>query len=164
MNPAAIESTRPRGKDAATDGEALRTHLHGMWASVAGAWEANAAYTDARGAAVSARMLELTAPGPAPVQVAATAALNGSEDCIKEMRATYKLRRDVLVESFSRAGWQVPSPRASMFAGPPFPSRSRVSAAWNFPNCWWRRPISLLAGYRFRRIRRGLRAHCTRGK
>src|SRR6476619_3902351 len=53
-----------RGRDAATDGEALRMHLHGMWASVAGSWEANAAYTDARGAAVSERMLELTAPGP----------------------------------------------------------------------------------------------------
>ena len=64
MNPAAIESTGTRGKDAATEREALRMHLHGMWASVAGAWEANAAYTDARGAAVSARMLELTAPGP----------------------------------------------------------------------------------------------------
>jgi SAM-dependent methyltransferase len=64
VNPAAIEDMGTRGRDAATDGEALRMHLHGMWASVAGAWEANAAYTDARGAAVSERMLELTAPGP----------------------------------------------------------------------------------------------------
>ncbi len=39
-----------------------------------------------------------------PVQVAATAALNGPEDCIREMRETYKRRRDVLVESFGRAG------------------------------------------------------------
>ncbi len=51
-----------------------------------------------------------------PVQVAAIAALNGPDDCIKEMRETYKRRRDVLVESFGRAGWDVPSPRASMFA------------------------------------------------
>jgi alanine-synthesizing transaminase len=51
-----------------------------------------------------------------PVQVAATAALNGSDDCIHEMRATYRRRRDVLVESFGRAGWHIPSPRASMFA------------------------------------------------
>jgi SAM-dependent methyltransferase len=64
VNPAAIESTGTGGKDAATEREALRMHLHGMWARVAGAWEANAAYTDARGAAVSARMLELTAPRP----------------------------------------------------------------------------------------------------
>jgi alanine-synthesizing transaminase len=51
-----------------------------------------------------------------PVQVAATAALNGPEDCIREMRDTYRRRRDVLVESFDRAGWHVPPPTASMFA------------------------------------------------
>ena len=56
-----------------------------------------------------------------PVQVAATAALNGSDDCIHEMRAIYKRRRDVLVELFGRAGWNVPAPRASMFAWAPIP-------------------------------------------
>jgi alanine-synthesizing transaminase len=57
-----------------------------------------------------------------PVQVAATAALNGPDDCIHEMRAIYKRRRDVLVESFGRAGWEVPAPRASMFAWAPIPT------------------------------------------
>jgi alanine-synthesizing transaminase len=56
-----------------------------------------------------------------PVQVAATAALNGPDDCIVEMRETYKRRRDVLVESFARAGWDIPPPRASMFAWAPLP-------------------------------------------
>ena len=56
-----------------------------------------------------------------PVQVAATAALNGPEDCIHEMRAIYRRRRDVLVESFGRAGWEIPPPRASMFAWAPIP-------------------------------------------
>ena len=56
-----------------------------------------------------------------PVQVAATAALNGPEDCIKEMRDTYRRRRDTLVESFGRAGWEVPPPKASMFAWSPIP-------------------------------------------
>jgi alanine-synthesizing transaminase len=56
-----------------------------------------------------------------PVQVAATAALNGSDDCVREMRDTYRRRRDVLVESFARAGWIVPAPRASMFAWAPIP-------------------------------------------
>jgi alanine-synthesizing transaminase len=56
-----------------------------------------------------------------PIQVAATAALNGPDDCIHEMRATYKRRRDALVESFGRAGWPVPAPRASMFAWAPIP-------------------------------------------
>src|ERR671925_1924847 len=56
-----------------------------------------------------------------PVQVAATAALNGPEDCIRDMREIYKRRRDVLVESFGRAGWHIPAPRASMFAWAPIP-------------------------------------------
>ncbi len=60
-----------------------------------------------------------------PVQVAATAALNGPDDCIREMRDTYRRRRDVLVESFGRAGWRVPTPRASMFAWAPLPEPFR---------------------------------------
>ena len=51
-----------------------------------------------------------------PIQVAATAALNGPTDCIDEMRATYRRRRDVLVESFANAGWEFEPPAASMFA------------------------------------------------
>jgi alanine-synthesizing transaminase len=51
-----------------------------------------------------------------PVQVAATAALNGPDDCIKEMRDIYRKRRDCMVEAFGRAGWDVPAPAASMFA------------------------------------------------
>jgi alanine-synthesizing transaminase len=60
-----------------------------------------------------------------PIQVAATAALNGPDDCIVEMRETYKRRRDVLVESFGRAGWEIPPPRASMFAWAPLPEPFR---------------------------------------
>jgi alanine-synthesizing transaminase len=56
-----------------------------------------------------------------PVQVAATAALNGPDDCIEEMRATYRRRRDALVDSFGRAGWTIPPPPASMFAWAPIP-------------------------------------------
>jgi alanine-synthesizing transaminase len=56
-----------------------------------------------------------------PIQVAATAALNGPDDCVREMRDTYRRRRDVLVESFGRAGWEVPPPKASMFAWSPIP-------------------------------------------
>ena len=56
-----------------------------------------------------------------PIQVAATAALNGPEACIREMRECYKRRRDVLVDSFGRAGWEIPAPRASMFAWAPIP-------------------------------------------
>jgi alanine-synthesizing transaminase len=61
-----------------------------------------------------------------PIQVAATAALNGCDDCIREMRDIYKRRRDVLVESFGRAGWDIPPPRASMFAWAPLPEVFRT--------------------------------------
>jgi alanine-synthesizing transaminase len=61
-----------------------------------------------------------------PIQVAATAALNGPDDCIREMRDIYKRRRDVLVESFGRAGWDIPAPRASMFAWAPLPEPFRT--------------------------------------
>jgi alanine-synthesizing transaminase len=67
-----------------------------------------------------------------PIQVAATAAINGPDDCINEMRATYKRRRDVLVESFGRAGWQVPPPRASMFAWAPLPEAFRTLGSIEF--------------------------------
>src|SRR6201986_1106621 len=60
-----------------------------------------------------------------PIQVAAAAALNGPEDCIHEMRATYKRRRDVMVESFAAAGWPIDKPSASMFAWTPVPERFR---------------------------------------
>ena len=58
-----------------------------------------------------------------PIQAAAVAALNGPQDCIAETRALYKRRRDVLVESFGRAGWEIPVPQASMFAWVPIPER-----------------------------------------
>ena len=56
-----------------------------------------------------------------PIQVAAAAALDGPQDCVDEIRATYRTRRDVLVEAFGRAGWDVPAPDASMFAWAPIP-------------------------------------------
>jgi alanine-synthesizing transaminase len=67
-----------------------------------------------------------------PVQVAATAALNGPEDCIREMRETYKRRRDCMVESFSRAGWEIPAPSASMFAWAPIPEPFRAMGSLEF--------------------------------
>jgi alanine-synthesizing transaminase len=67
-----------------------------------------------------------------PVQVAATAALNGPEACIAEMRATYKRRRDVLVECFGKAGWPIPSPTASMFAWVPIPEKFRGLGSLEF--------------------------------
>jgi alanine-synthesizing transaminase len=67
-----------------------------------------------------------------PIQVAAAAALNGPQDCIDEMRQTYRRRRDALVESFTRAGWPIPAPSASMFAWAPIPERFRPLGSLEF--------------------------------
>lgn len=56
-----------------------------------------------------------------PIQVAACAALDGPQDCVEHARAIYRSRRDVLVESFARVGWDVPRPDASMFTWAPLP-------------------------------------------
>jgi len=58
-----------------------------------------------------------------PIQVAAATALNGSDEVIEEVRKIYELRRDVMVESFGRAGWNIPSPAATMFAWAPIPDQ-----------------------------------------
>jgi alanine-synthesizing transaminase len=67
-----------------------------------------------------------------PIQVAATAALNGPQDCVAEIRATYKSRRDVLVSSMKLAGWDIPSPPASMFAWAPIPEAYREAGSMLF--------------------------------
>lgn len=56
-----------------------------------------------------------------PIQVAATAALNGPQDCVAEIRQMYQDRRDVLIDGLEGAGWNVPRPPASMFAWAPIP-------------------------------------------
>jgi alanine-synthesizing transaminase len=58
-----------------------------------------------------------------PIQVAATAALTGPQDCVEEMRGLYKERRDILIKGLHAAGWDVPSPAGSMFAWAPIPPR-----------------------------------------
>ena len=50
-----------------------------------------------------------------PLQVAATIALDGPQECVEQNREIYQKRRDVLIESFSNAGWQIAIPKASMF-------------------------------------------------
>jgi alanine-synthesizing transaminase len=56
-----------------------------------------------------------------PIQVAAAAALNGPQNCVDEIRAIYKRRRDCLVDALTKAGWPIPSPPATMFAWAPIP-------------------------------------------
>jgi alanine-synthesizing transaminase len=67
-----------------------------------------------------------------PIQVAATAALNGPQECIDEMRQRYRKRRDTLIEGLNAAGWPVPSPPATMFAWAPLPERFRGMGSLEF--------------------------------
>ena len=67
-----------------------------------------------------------------PVQVAAAAALNGPQDCVQEIRSTYQKRRDVLISSMARAGWNIPSPKASMFAWAPLPDKYKDKGSLEF--------------------------------
>ena len=67
-----------------------------------------------------------------PIQAAAVAALNGPQDIVEQNRQLYKRRRDVLVESFGRAGWEIPPPEASMFAWAPIPPALQHLGAMEF--------------------------------
>ncbi|HZZ35341.1 MAG TPA: LL-diaminopimelate aminotransferase [Caulobacteraceae bacterium] len=67
-----------------------------------------------------------------PIQVAATAALNGPQQCVEEIRATYKSRRDCLVSAMKRAGWDIPAPPASMFAWAPVPEQFKEAGSMLF--------------------------------
>ncbi|PSJ59769.1 LL-diaminopimelate aminotransferase [Pseudaminobacter soli (ex Li et al. 2025)] len=67
-----------------------------------------------------------------PIQVAATAALNGDGSDIAEVRDVYHKRRDVMVDTFSRAGWNVPAPAATMFAWAPIPEPFRKLGSLEF--------------------------------
>ena len=58
-----------------------------------------------------------------PVQVASIAALNGPQECVNEIRSIYMKRRDILVEGFSRIGWEMESPKATMFVWAKLPDR-----------------------------------------
>jgi alanine-synthesizing transaminase len=58
-----------------------------------------------------------------PIQVAAASALNGTDAIVEEVRNVYRTRRDVMVESFTRAGWPIPSPKATMFVWSPIPDQ-----------------------------------------
>ncbi|MEM9616904.1 MAG: LL-diaminopimelate aminotransferase [Pseudomonadota bacterium] len=58
-----------------------------------------------------------------PIQVAAIAALDGPQECAEEIRQTYRTRRDTLIEHFAKAGWEIPSPPASMFAWAQIPDQ-----------------------------------------
>ncbi|MBM3505329.1 MAG: LL-diaminopimelate aminotransferase [Alphaproteobacteria bacterium] len=67
-----------------------------------------------------------------PIQAAAAAALNGPQDCVDEIRGIYKSRRDVLVSAMAAAGWDIPPPKATMFAWAPLPPAFKEAGSLEF--------------------------------
>ncbi|ABB39526.1 LL-diaminopimelate aminotransferase [Oleidesulfovibrio alaskensis G20] len=67
-----------------------------------------------------------------PIQIAATVALNGPEDCVKEIVDTYRQRRDVLCEGLNRVGWPIEPPKATMFAWAEIPEPFRQMGSVEF--------------------------------
>ena len=68
-----------------------------------------------------------------PIQIAGAVALNGPQECVREIRELYRSRRDVLVDGLERLGWPVEKPKASMFvwAEIPEPFRKQGSLAFS---------------------------------
>ena len=67
-----------------------------------------------------------------PIQVAAIAALEGPQECVTEIVATYKSRRDVLCEGLCAIGWQVEKPKATMFVWAKIPEQYREMGSLEF--------------------------------
>jgi len=67
-----------------------------------------------------------------PIQVASIAALEGPQDCVREIREMYERRRDVLCEGLNAAGWNVAKPKATMFVWAPIPEPYRAMGSLDF--------------------------------
>jgi len=67
-----------------------------------------------------------------PIQIASIIALNGPDDCVKEIVETYKNRRDFLVSGLNRIGWEVETPKATMFLWAPIPEQFKDMGSLDF--------------------------------
>jgi len=89
-----------------------------------------------------------------PIQIASIIALNGPEDCVQEIRDTYKERRDALVRGLSRAGWKIPKPKGTMFVWGRIPEKFAAWVRGVFQVSHPRGPGSGFARAWVRRVRR----------
>ncbi len=67
-----------------------------------------------------------------PIQVAAIAALEGPQECVKEISDMYQSRRDVLCEGLNALGWKVEKPKATMFVWAPIPEQFKEMGSLEF--------------------------------
>ncbi len=67
-----------------------------------------------------------------PIQIAAITALEGPQECVEQIRATYQSRRDTLCDGLNNAGWAVEKPKATMFVWAPIPEQYRHMGSLEF--------------------------------
>ncbi|MDH5478704.1 MAG: aminotransferase class I/II-fold pyridoxal phosphate-dependent enzyme [Nitrospinota bacterium] len=67
-----------------------------------------------------------------PIQIASIIALNGPQDCVKDIRKTYQSRRDVLVDGLNRIGWNIEKPKSTMFVWAPIPDKYKEMGSLEF--------------------------------
>jgi alanine-synthesizing transaminase len=67
-----------------------------------------------------------------PIQVATIVALEGPQDCVEEIRATYQRRRDVMVQGLHSINWMVDNPKASMYVWARIPEHYRKMGSLEF--------------------------------
>ncbi len=67
-----------------------------------------------------------------PIQIASIIALNEDQKCVNDIQVNYKKRRDALIDGLARAGWEVPSPKATMFVWAKIPDKYREMGSLEF--------------------------------
>jgi alanine-synthesizing transaminase len=67
-----------------------------------------------------------------PIQIASIIALNGPQQCVREISDMYQSRRDILVDGLNKAGWQIESPKATMFVWAEIPGPFRQLGSLEF--------------------------------
>ena len=67
-----------------------------------------------------------------PIQIASIIALNGPQECVREITDTYRSRRDVLIDGLDKAGWKIEKPRATMFVWAEIPEPFRKAGSLEF--------------------------------
>ena len=67
-----------------------------------------------------------------PIQIASIIALNECEAETKVYCDIYRSRRDALIDGLTRAGWDVPSPQATMFVWARIPEQHRAMGSLEF--------------------------------
>ena len=73
-----------------------------------------------------------------PIQISAITALNGPQQHVDRIRETYRSRRDKLIESFARAGWEIPKPKATMFVWAQIPEEFEEMGSLEFSETAYR--------------------------